>query len=139
MESTGIKGADEFISRAHELGLTTKINVITNDPVYYQDGETVMLPGSTSVSVQVRIPVPKSLGNTALTMIDRNTVLISCWARRHDGRARGRWTMGNYSTLGGHDDMHTFKRCGFYLELMASNAASLVKYAAEKESITPAN
>lgn len=127
VESTGIKGADEFRAAAEKLGLTVNVKISENEPVLYNDG-TVMRPACTMVMVIVEIPVPESLATSALALTERATTLHVCWKRDHNGRARGRWILGNYSTLGGHDDMHTLKRCHVYLGIMSENLQTLKRY-----------
>lgn len=126
--STGIKGADEFRAAAQKLGLTVETKVTTSEPVLFEDGRE-MLPGSTNVMLTVSLPVPESLGNNMLTVTERATALRVCWKRDHNGRARGRWILGNYSTLGGHTDMHMLRTCHTYLNIMAGDLRNLERLA----------
>lgn len=127
VERTGIKAADEFRDAAGALGLTVEVKSKDNDPVLFDDGRE-MLPGCTTVTVTVSIPVPESLHASALALYERTTTLAVCFKRDHNGRARGRWILGNYSTLGGHDDMHTLKRCHVYLGIMGEALSTLKRY-----------
>lgn len=130
-QSTGIKGADEFRAEAQKLGLNVETRVTEADAVVGERSGQVILPACTNVMLTVTIPVPVSLGNNALTLEERNTELRVCWKRDHNGRARGRWILGNYSTLGGHQDMHMLTRCRTYLDIMAHSAAQLRRFADE--------
>lgn len=125
-ETTGVKGADEFVARARELGLTVKVKSVRSEATYYRDG-SVMLPAVLSISVAVTLPVPSELDNTALGMVERCTSLTSYWSKRDAPRARGRWVLANYSTLGWHKDLHVMRRLDAYLNGMATDLQNLRK------------
>lgn len=125
-ETTSIKGADEFAARARELGLKVEVKQTRTEAVYYRDGG-LMLPAVTAISVIVSLPVPEELDNTALGLIERSTQLHSCWSKSDRPRARGRWTLANYSTLGGHEDMHVLHKAYRRLESMAEDLKRLRK------------
>jgi hypothetical protein len=124
---TGIKGADDFATEAEKLGLTVTIRTINTEATYYKDGD-VMLPASLSVSVTVTLPVPEELNGTALGLVERCTSLTSYWNKRDTPRSRGRWTLANYSTLGGHKDMHVMTRMYSYLQGMADDLERLRRF-----------
>lgn len=126
VETTGIVGADEFAAKARELGLTVEVRVTNSKATYYRDG-SVMLPAVLSVSVAVTLPVPAELDGTALGMVERCTTLTSCWSKRDIPRSRGRWVLANYSTLGGHKDLHVMRRLDTYLNGMATDLQNLRK------------
>lgn len=129
---TGIPTADNFIATARSKGLDVAVQSHTAEPLLNEEGRVVE-PACTAYGVTVTIPVPEtirgSLGLSVLTQQERTTTLVVCFSQRHDGRARGRWTSGNYSTLGGHDDMHTLRRCYVYLDIMASAANQMRRFA----------
>ena len=125
-KTTGIAGADAFIAKARELGLTVEVRTVNSEASYYRDG-TVMLPSVLSVSVAVSLPVPTELDGTALGMVERCTTLTSCWSKRDAPRSRGRWVLANYSTLGGHKDLHVMSRLDSYLNGMATDLQNLRK------------
>lgn len=127
VETTGIKDADAFITEARKLGLDVEIKLTNSEAVYYRDGVTVMLPEVLSVMVMVSMPVPAELNDTALGLAERSTILTSCWSKRKEPRARGRWVLANYSTLGGHEDLHVKRRVYTRLEIMADNLKRLRK------------
>lgn len=129
-DETGIIAASSLIKTIRELGLTVTVKARNNDAVRLDDGR-VVAPGVRTVMISVDIPVPSSLAESQLTLVERCTRLTIVYSRRLDGRARGRWIMGNYSTLGDHSDMHTLRRCHFYLKIMAANAAHLARLADE--------
>lgn len=126
VESTGIKGADEFIAKAKELGLTVEVKSVRTEPTYYRDG-SVMLPGNLSVSVAVEMPVPEELNDTALGLVERCTRLTSYWNKRDTPRARGRWTLASYSYLGGHEDLHVMHKAYTRLDIMSGDLTRLRK------------
>lgn len=126
VESTGIKGADEFLAKAKELGLKTEVKVVTTEPTYYSNGD-VMLPANLSVCVIVELPVPEELNDSALGMVERCTRLTSYWNKRDAPRARGRWTLASYSYLGGHDDLHVMHKAYTRLDGMAADLERLKK------------
>lgn len=128
VESTGIKGADEFIAKAKELDLKVEVKSVRTKPTYYRDG-SVMLPANLSVSVVVEIPVPEELNNTYLGMVERCVRLTSFWNKRDTPRSRGRWTLASYSYMGGHEDMHVMRKAFDRLDYMAVNLAGLRKLA----------
>jgi hypothetical protein len=128
VESTGIKGADEFIAKAKELGLTVEVRSVRTEPTYYRDG-SVMLPANLSVSVAVEVPVPEELNDTALGLVERSVRLYSFWNKRDAPNSRGRWTLASYSYLGGHEDMHVLRKAYAKLDYMAVNLAGLRKLA----------
>lgn len=126
VQTTGVKGADEFAAKATELGLTAEVRSTRSEATYYNDG-TIMLPAVLSIVVTVTLPVPAELDGTALGMVERCTTLTSCWSKRDTPRARGRWVLANYSTLGGHKDLHVMSRLDTYLSGMATDLRNLRK------------
>lgn len=126
VETTGIKSADEFAAEARKLGLNVEVKATNSEIVYYRDG-SVMLPAILGVYVIVTIPVPAELDGTALGLIERNTRLTSYWSKRDAPRARGRWVLGSYSTLGGHKDLHVMSRLNVHLTSMASDLQGIRK------------
>lgn len=124
--STGIKGADEFIAKARELGLTVEVKSVRTEPTYYSDG-SIMLSGNLSVSVTVELSIPEELNGTALGVVERSTRLTSYWNRRDTPRSRGRWTLASYSYLGGHDDLHVMHKAYSRLDHMAADLERLRK------------
>lgn len=127
-QSSGVKGADEFAAKARKLGLIVEIKTTVSDAVYYDSGE-VMLPKVLSVMVRVEIPTPDEFQGTACGLHERCTSLTMCWSKRDTPRARGRWTMGNYSTLGGHEDLHVLHKADRKLAYMAEDMERLRRLA----------
>lgn len=125
-EATGITGADEFVTKARELGLTVEVHAVDSEAVFHGDG-SVMLPSVLSVVVSVKIPVPSELDGTVLGLVERHTTLVSCWSKRDVPRSRGRWVSANYSTLGGHEDLHVMRRLDPYLNVMVTDMQNLNK------------
>lgn len=128
VKSCGIRVADEFAAEARELGLVVETKSTRSEAVYYHDG-SVMLPARLSVTVTVTIPVPEKFATSALGMIERATRLDVCFSKSDAPRARGRWVLANYSTLGGHEDLHVKHKAHSRLQHMASDLKSLQKLA----------
>lgn len=128
--STGIRGADDFIAEARGLGLSASATNITTPATLFSHGG-VMLPEQLVVHVRITIPVPESVSTSALALFERANVLNVYWSLYQTPRHRGRWISGNHSMLGGHEDMHTLKRCRQSLGYMARNASALARFADE--------
>ncbi len=128
VKTTGIKDADEFVSKAREMGLIVEIGFTNSEAVYFSDGR-LMLPEVLTVGVTVTIPVPEELDGSYLAMMQRCNTLRSYWTKRRAPRARGRWVQGNHSTLGGHEDLHVKHRVYTRLSSMAAELQSLQKLA----------
>lgn len=126
VQTTGVKGADEFAAKATELGLTVEVKATNSEVVYYKDG-SVMLPAVLGVYVIVTLPVPAKLNGTALGALERCTRLTSYWSKRDTPRSRGRWVLASYSSLGGHKDLHVMRRLDTYLTSMATDLQRLQK------------
>ena len=131
-ESTGIKGADDFRAAAQALDLIVETRIVNSEAVYFKHNGEVMIPASKNVMLTVTIPVPEELGNNALTLEERSVLLSVCWKLDLNGRARGRWILGNYRTLGYTEDMHMLKRCYSRLELMNRSLQQLRRFAEER-------
>lgn len=127
-QSSGIKGADEFAAKARKLGLTVEVKTTKSDAVYYGNGE-VMLPATLGVMVRVEIPTPEEFNGTACGLHERCTSLTMAWSKRDTPRARGRWTMGNYSILGGHEDLHVLHKADRKLASMKDDMERLRRLA----------
>jgi hypothetical protein len=123
-ETTGITDADAFVTAARELGLNAEFRGVKSDVAYYSDGG-VMLPEILCVTVIVSIPVPGELDGTYLGMTERHTRLTGSWTLKDTPRSRGRWTLSNYSYLGGHEDLHVKHRMYTRLQVMADRLTSL--------------
>lgn len=128
-ESCGIKGADEFAAKARALGLAVEVKTTKSDAVYYDSSGEVMLPAVLSVMVLVEIPTPDEFQGTACGLYERCTSLTMAWSKRDTPRARGRWTMGNYSILGGHEDLHVMHKADRKLASMKDDMERLRRLA----------
>lgn len=131
-ESTGIKDADVFISTAKSLGLDVEVMVTNAAPTYFDNGD-VMLPGTQLAMVVVTIPVPDGISpNSVLALEERCRKLLMFWSKRDTSRARGRWTGGNYSSLGSTEDLHVRHRANSMLKIMGEDLNRLKRLASSE-------
>lgn len=129
-KSTGVKSADEFIHEAESHGL--KVEVRVTDTPAEKLTDTLTLPAIRSIMAIVTIPVPDGINqNSVLALEERNRRLLMFWSKRDTPRSRGRWTGGNYSALGIHEDLHVYSRGHVKLSMMISDLRNLRKLANE--------